>query len=73
MLLCSAVDIECEIIEGTAKGASYQPGCDVTSLLTPGGATRHCWNRVKVTGCWFLCDVTWAAELGEWDNTARIQ
>ena len=48
--LCEAVQIECLIIEGTAR--YYNMG--------PTGA-GHAWNAVKINGKWELIDTTWGS------------
>lgn len=51
--LCAYAFIECEIIEGYAKGYSTPVG----TIAEP----NHAWNAVLLSGQWWLVDVTWAA------------
>ncbi|MBX9852368.1 MAG: hypothetical protein K2X86_11505 [Cytophagaceae bacterium] len=52
--LCDRAGIECEIVEGYAKGYSYEPGA-------VGEGTNHAWNAVKINGKWYLLDATWSS------------
>jgi transglutaminase/protease-like cytokinesis protein 3 len=51
--LCKAVDIECEVVSGYAKGFGYYGG------RIP--EANHAWNAVKVNNEWKLIDVTWGS------------
>lgn len=58
--LCYNADIECEIINGKAKGYGY---C--------GGKIKeenHAWNAVKIDSQWKLLDVTWGSGYGKEEN-----
>ncbi|WP_169630213.1 transglutaminase domain-containing protein [Flavobacterium humi] len=58
--LCNAAQIECLIIEGTAR--YYNMG--------PNGA-GHAWNAVKINGKWELIDTTWGS--GYLDDTGKFK
>lgn len=51
---CLKAGIECEIIEGYAKGLGYEEG---RKFVKP----NHAWNALKIGDEWFLMDVTWAS------------
>ncbi|XP_063957229.1 uncharacterized protein LOC129263700 [Lytechinus pictus] len=53
--MCQKAGVQCEMINGYAKGAGYRPGSENLSKQT------HSWNRVTLDGQTYLCDCTWAA------------
>ena len=57
--MCKAINLECEVIEGTAKMASQR-----TKDM------NHAWNVVKIGGKWQLLDATWGAGYAE-DETFK--
>ena len=52
--LATGLGLECEFIEGYAKGFGYETG---TIIEEP----NHVWNKVKIDGIWYLVDATWGA------------
>jgi len=52
--LCNQMNIECEIVPGTAR--RY-----VSEIGNENLPSNHAWNAVKIDGKWQLLDVTWAA------------
>ena len=52
--LATGLGLECELIEGYAKGYGYETG---TIIEEP----NHVWNKVKIDGIWYLIDATWGA------------
>ena len=52
--MCAAINLECEVIEGTAKMMSQR-----TKDM------NHAWNVVKIGGKWQLLDATWGAGYAE--------
>lgn len=50
--LCFWADIECEIINGYAKGVDFDG--------KPFKNTNHIWNAVLIDNKWELVDITWA-------------
>ncbi len=52
--LATGLGLECEIIEGYAKGYGFETG---TIIEEP----NHVWNKVKIDGMWYLIDATWGA------------
>ena len=52
--MCKAINLECEVIEGTAKMASQR-----TKDM------NHAWNVVKIGEKWQLLDATWGAGYAE--------
>ncbi|KAH3793407.1 hillarin-like [Dreissena polymorpha] len=55
-LLCRQAEIECVVIDGWAKSASYEVGDADTDLKN----LRNSWNAVYVTGGWRLVFPLWA-------------
>jgi hypothetical protein len=55
-LLCDALDIECEIVTGYARGVGNSLVIHDKNI-----PSNHAWNAVKVNGTWRLLDATWAA------------
>jgi hypothetical protein len=51
--MCMSAGIECEIITGYAK-------TQVTDINKKCKKSNHAWNAVKLSGKWYLLDVTWA-------------
>jgi len=51
---CHLMNIECEIIPGTAKRF-------VSEIGNKNLPSNHSWNAVKINGKWQLVDITWAA------------
>ena len=58
--LCYNADIECEIINGKAKGFGYN-GTKIKEI-------NHAWNAVKINGQWKLLDVTWGSGYARKEN-----
>lgn len=52
--LCHQMNIECEIVSGTARRMISEIGREDLP-------SNHAWNAVKINGSWQLIDVTWAA------------
>jgi hypothetical protein len=52
--MCQAINLECEVIEGTAKMMSQRTR-----------DMNHAWNVVKIGGKWQLLDATWGAGYAE--------
>jgi hypothetical protein len=52
--LATGLGLECELIEGYAKGYGYEQGTIIEE-------TNHVWNKVKIDGQWYLIDATWGA------------
>ncbi|WP_321296461.1 transglutaminase domain-containing protein [Marinifilum fragile] len=52
--LCRHMNIECEIVSGTARRMISEIGREDLP-------SSHAWNAVKINGSWQLIDVTWAA------------
>lgn len=55
-LLCDAFDIECEVVVGSARGATSGITIHDRNLRS-----NHAWNAIKINGTWRLVDATWAA------------
>lgn len=53
--MCDDAGIEAAVIKGLDKGWGYTPG------KVFGDAPTHSWNAVKLSGAWYLLDLTWAA------------
>ncbi|MCY1633735.1 transglutaminase domain-containing protein [Marinifilum sp. D737] len=52
--LCRHMNIECEIVSGTARRM-------ITEIGRENLPSNHAWNAVKINGSWQLIDATWAA------------
>jgi hypothetical protein len=52
--LCEAVGLECEVINGYTKGRFYVNGDSLCWV-------NHAWNAVKISGEWYLLDLTWSS------------
>jgi|GEM_PF-1978424 hypothetical protein len=52
--MCTKLNLECRMITGYSKGASYKNGQAFTW-------SNHGWNAVKLDSVWYLIDVTWAS------------
>lgn len=59
--LCQQMNIECEIVPGTARRFVSEIG--IKNL-----PSNHAWNAVKIEGKWRLVDVTWAAGSIDFDK-----
>lgn len=51
--MCELARVECEIINGYAKGT--------TGAQLPLDEPNHSWNAVKIQGEWYLLDATWGS------------
>ena len=54
--LLDVAGIECQVISGCSKAASYKPGTPASALKC-----NHAWSAIKIGGAWQLCDCTWAS------------
>lgn len=52
--LCHLMNIECEIVTGTARRL-------ISEINQPNLPSNHSWNAFKINNNWFLADVTWSA------------
>ncbi|WP_421920140.1 transglutaminase domain-containing protein [Marinifilum sp.] len=52
--LCQKMNIECEIVSGTARRL-------ISEIGKANLPSNHAWNAVNINGTWQLIDVTWAA------------
>ena len=62
--LCFWADIECEIINGYAKGIDFDG--------KPFKKTNHAWNAVLINNNWELVDITWVAGKMKYKNDKLI-
>ena len=63
--LATGLGLECELIEGYAKGYGYETG---TIFEEP----DHAWNKVKINGVWYLIDATWGAGSVNEDASGKL-
>ncbi len=59
--LCDEVGIKCYVINGYAKGFSYNQGDQFNE-------TNHAWNTVYIDNKWQLIDATWGSGYVEYNN-----
>lgn len=58
--MCELAEVECEIINGYAKGT--------TGAQLPLDEPNHSWNAVKIRGEWYLLDATWGSSTISQEN-----
>lgn len=64
--LCDACVLECETINGYAKGLGYTMDKSFKD-------TNHAWNVVKIDGEWKFIDSTWGAGYGKLDTLEAVK
>jgi len=62
--LCDKVGLECNVINGYAKGYGYDSGIIFN--------VNHSWNVVKIKNKWELIDATWGAGYVEMQNDSLV-